>query len=83
MLKASGIRLSELSGLRYRPSDPRHSDLDLWQREISVRGKGGKPRIVKISYDAARAMDRYLRARARHPQAWRPQLWLGANGRGR
>jgi integrase/recombinase XerD len=82
VLKASGIRLSELAGIRYHPHDPRHSDIDLWQREIAVRGKGGRPRIVKISYDAARAVDRYLRARARHPQAWRPRLWLGAGGRG-
>ena len=72
VLKASGIRLSELAGIRYHPDDPRRSDIDLWQREITVRGKGGRPRIVKISYDAARAVDRYLRARARHPQAWRP-----------
>ena len=76
VLKASGIRLSELAGIRYHPDDPRRSDIDLWQREITVRGKGGRPRIVKISYDAARAVDRYLRARARHPQAWRAQLWL-------
>ena len=69
MLRASGIRLSELAGIRYDPDDPRRSDVDLWQREITVRGKGGKPRIVKISYDAARGLDRYLRARARHPQA--------------
>lgn len=55
---------------------------DLWQREITVRGKGGKPRIVKISYDATRAVGRYPRARARHPQAWRPPLWLGAGSRG-
>ena len=68
VLTASGIRLSELAGIRCRPDDPRHSDLDLWQREVTVHGKGGKPRIVKISYDAARAVDRYLRARARHPQ---------------
>ena len=27
-------------------------------------------------------MDRYLRARAKHPQAGRPELWLGVNGRG-
>ena len=80
--QASGIRLSELAGIRYHPDDPRRSDIDLWQREITVRGKGGRPRIVKISYDAARAVDRYLRARARHPQAWRRQLWLGAGNRG-
>jgi hypothetical protein len=29
-------------------------------------------RIVKISHDAARSLDRYLRVRARHAQAYRP-----------
>jgi site-specific recombinase XerD len=82
VLTASGIRLSKLAGVCYDPYDPRRSDIDLWQREITMHGKGGKPRIVKVSYDAARAVDRYLRARARHPQAWRPQLWLGAGSRG-
>jgi site-specific recombinase XerD len=38
------------------------------------RGKNGKARIVKIGYHTARTVDRYLRARARHAQAWRPQL---------
>jgi integrase len=61
VLKASGIRLSELAGIRHDPHDPRSGDLDLWQREITVRGKGGRPRVVKISYDAAQAVDRYLR----------------------
>ncbi len=82
VLRASGIRLSELAGIRYDPQDPRRSDIDVWQREITVLGKGGKPRIVKIGYDAARAVDRYLRARACHPQAWRCQLWLGQGSRG-
>jgi integrase/recombinase XerD len=82
VLEASGIRLSELAAVRYDPHDQRRSDLDLWQREICVRGKGGRPRIVKVGYDAARALDRYLRVRARHPQAWRTQLWLGAGNRG-
>jgi integrase/recombinase XerD len=79
---ATGIRLSELAGIRYDPHDPGRSDLDLWQREITVRGKGGKPRIVKITHEAARALDRYLRVRARHAQAYQPQLWLGASNRG-
>ncbi len=82
VLKATGIRLSELAGIRYDPGDPRHSDLDLWHREITVHGKGRKTRTVKISHAAARALDRYLRARARHAQAYRPQLWLGVNNRG-
>jgi len=71
---ATGIRLSELAALRC-------NDIDLWQREITVRGKGGKDRIVKIGHQAARSLDRYQRARSRHAQAWRPQLWLGAGNR--
>jgi len=47
-----------------------------------IRGKGRTSRTVKIGHQAARSLDRYLRARARHPQSWRPQLWLGVNGRG-
>jgi integrase/recombinase XerD len=81
LFKATGIRLAELAGLRYDPGDPRRSDIDLWQREITVRGKGGKDRIVKIGRQTALNLDRYLRARARHAQAWRPQLWLGAGNR--
>ncbi len=81
VFKATGIRLSELAGIRYDARDPRRSDIDLRQREITVRGKGGKARIVKIGHQAARSLDRYLRARARHAQAWRPQLWLGAGSR--
>jgi site-specific recombinase XerD len=47
-----------------------------------VRGKGGRARVVRIGHEAARALDRYLRIRSRHAQAWRPQLWLGVNNRG-
>ena len=82
VFRATGIRLSELAGIRYDPGNPQRGDIDLWQREITVRGKGGKTRTVKISHDAARAVDRYLRVRARHAQAHRPQLWLGVNNRG-
>jgi site-specific recombinase XerD len=82
VLTATGIRLSELAGICCHPGDPAHSDLDLQAREIRIRGKGRTARTVKISHQAARSLDRYLRARARHPQAWRPQLWLGVNSRG-
>ncbi len=78
VFRATGIRLAELAGLRYDPGDPRRSDIDLWQREITVRGKD---RIVRIGHQAARSLDRYIRARSRHEQAWRPQLWLGAGNR--
>src|ERR1700735_3239510 len=77
VLKATGIRLSELAGLRYDPGDPRRSDIDLWQRDITVRGKGGKDRIVKIGHQAARSLDRYLRARSRHHFS---HTWLDRGG---
>jgi site-specific recombinase XerD len=75
VLRASGIRLSELAGIRC-------GDLDLEIREIKVLGKGRKERIVKIGYEAARRVDRYLRVRAGHEQASRSWLWLGAGNRG-
>jgi site-specific recombinase XerD len=74
VLTATGIRLSELAGLRC-------GDVDLWQRELMVHGKGDKDRIVKIGHQTALSLDRYLRARARHAHARRPQLWLGARNR--
>jgi integrase/recombinase XerD len=82
VFRSTGIRLSELAGIRYDATGTQRGDIDLWQREITVHGKGGKTRTVKISHDAARAVDRYLRVRARHAQAYQPQLWLGANNRG-
>ena len=81
VFRATGIRLGELAGILYHADDPRRSDIDLWQREITVRGKGGKDRIVKIGHQTARGLDRYLRARSRHAQVRRPQLWLGTGSR--
>ena len=79
LFKATGIRLAELAGLRYDPGDPRRSDIDLWAREITVRGKGGKDRIVKIGRQTALNLDRYLRA----PVPARPGLAAAAvAGRG-
>jgi integrase len=74
---ATGIRLAEMAGIRYDPGDPRRSDIDVWQREITVRGKGGKARMI-----LKRSLDRYIRSRSRHAQAWRQQLWLGINNQG-
>jgi site-specific recombinase XerD len=42
VFRATGIRLAELAGIVYHADDPRRSDIDLWQREITVRGKGGR-----------------------------------------
>ena len=82
VFRATGIRLAELAQIRYHPGDPGRSDLDLDRREIRVRGKGGKDPTVRIDHEAARRLDRYLRVRARHEQAYRRGLWLGTGGRG-
>ena len=81
-LLATGIRACELAGIRYLPGDPCRSDVDLAAREVRVAGKGGRPRTVRLTHEAARRLDRYLRARSRHPLAWRPELWLGTGSRG-
>jgi integrase/recombinase XerD len=82
VLLATGIRVSELAAIRYRPDDRGRSDVDLEAREIRVRGKGGRERTVRISHEAARRVDRYLRVRSGHELAYRPELWLGAGSRG-
>ena len=76
---ATGIRRAEMAGIRCCPGDPYG---DLGAREIRVLGKGGRPRTVKLGHEAARRLDRYLRARDRHQLAWRPELWLGEGTRG-
>ena len=82
VLRATGVRAGEIARIRYCPDDPERSDVDLQNRTIRVRGKGRRERVVPIGHDAARALDRYIRARSRHAQAWRPQLWLGVSNRG-
>jgi site-specific recombinase XerC len=65
VLLATGIRVSELAAIRYCRDDPDRSDVDLESRESKVRGKGGRDRTVKISHEAARRLNRYLRAKSR------------------
>jgi site-specific recombinase XerC len=73
VFKATGIRLSELAGIRYDRDDARRSDIDLWQREITVRGKGARPRSSRSGMTRPRAWTA-TSVRARHARASRPQL---------
>ena len=77
VFRAMGIRLSELAGIRYDADDAQRSDVDLWQREITVRGKAGKARIVRISHQTAVSLDRYIRARAGTPRPTGPSCGWG------
>ena len=56
LLFSTGLRVSELCSL--------DRDIDLKNGEISVRGKGGKIRVVFISHDALQAVKNYLDERA-------------------
>ena len=53
VFRATGIRLSELAGIRYHPDDPSRSDVDLQRREIYIRGKRGKDRQARQGPDRA------------------------------
>jgi site-specific recombinase XerD len=55
MLFSTGLRVSELCSLR--------NDLDLHLDEFSIRGKGGKVRVVFLSDEAKKAVKNYLAIR--------------------
>lgn len=81
VLYSTGARLSELTNLRWTPAAPETNDVDLDARIMRVMGKGRRERITRLTPKAVKALDRYLRARARHPHATLPDLWLGQKGR--
>lgn len=86
LLLDTGLRLEELAGLTL-------ADLDLGQQLVALsptHAKGRKGRVVAVGPKTALALDRYVRARARHvsadaeeagrvPTEQRP-LWLGLRG---
>ena len=79
----TGMRISGLATIRYVPSDPEKTGVHLGQRILVIRLKGGDEIAVPIGRKTCVAIDRYLRARARHPRAEADWLWLGNSGPGR
>ncbi|MEU2348804.1 tyrosine-type recombinase/integrase [Modestobacter sp. NPDC049651] len=73
MLMDTGVRLSELAELTV-------DALDAEQAVAHVMGKGRRGRAVPYGSKTADALRRYLRARATHPKAALPALWLGKQG---
>jgi site-specific recombinase XerD len=75
----TGLRVSELADLRVDGDE--HSYVDLDDGLVVVLGKGGRWRSVPIGATVVKALDRYLRDRARHLHASSPWLWLSHRGR--
>jgi len=72
----TGMRRSELAYLKL-------PDLDLDQQVALVLGKGRRPRACPFGNKTAMALDRYLRLRARHPNADQSEaVWLGDLNKG-
>jgi site-specific recombinase XerD len=66
----SMVRAEELLSMTLKGTDVRK------RTALIVKGKGGKGRVVTFSAQAARDLDRYLRARGAHRLAAEPWLWL-------
>lgn len=77
----TGTRLAEVAGLRYETANDAENDVGLDQGVLRVIGKGRRVRLVSIGNKTVRAIDRYLRVRARHVDAASPWLWLSRKGR--
>jgi integrase/recombinase XerD len=74
LMYATGLRVSELCGLRV-------ADLDLERGLVAARGKGGKRRLVPVGEVALEHASRYLRdVRPRHPHAGDPALFVSPRG---
>jgi integrase/recombinase XerC len=69
----TGARLSEVGNLTL-------DDIDLTTESVHYHGKGSKDRRVRFGPKTARALSRYLRARAKHKAAGLPDVWLAERG---
>lgn len=70
----TGVRVSGLANIRT-------TDVHLAAKTVRVTLKGGDEHLVPLGRKAAAALDRYIRARARHRHADSGWLWLGSAGR--
>lgn len=68
----TGARLEEVERLQLA---------DVQRTTVILHGKGDRERLVPLGPSASKAVDRYVRARYRHPDADLPWLWLGSRGR--
>ena len=74
LLLDTGGRLAEVAGMRL-------GDLNFEYDVVIVTGKGGRDRALPFGNRTGKALDQYLRARARHPYAELEWFWIGRKGR--
>jgi site-specific recombinase XerD len=72
----TGVRVSGVANVRT-------TGVSLAHKTVRIVLKGGDEHVIPVGRKAAAALDRYVRARARHPLAGSPWLWLGTAGRDR
>jgi len=77
---STGARLSEVTNLRWTREVPETNDVDLDAGIMRVMGKGRRERIAFLSPKAVKALDRYLRLRARHHSAALPTCGWARRG---
>jgi len=70
---SSGLRLSELTGLKLR-------DVDMKSAQVRVLGKGNRERIVPIGSAALKALNVWLAHRTGMAAAEEPAVFVGRNG---
>jgi site-specific recombinase XerD len=73
MLETGTPRAAAIAGLL-------RDQVDLRRDQVTVLDKGRKERTIPLGARAAHALTLYLRARARHPKAASPYLFLGKRG---
>jgi site-specific recombinase XerD len=71
----TGCRVGGIASMRL-------DGVSLPKRTIKVILKGGDELLLPLGQRSAAAMDRYLRARMKHPRRDSPWLWLGVKGHG-
>lgn len=74
LLLDGGLRVSELTGIDT-------DDLHITEKWAKVTGKGNRVRAVHFGDKTSLALDRYRRARAKHPHASDSGWFLGERGR--
>ena len=73
LLIDTGCRVGGMAGILT-------ADVSVPRRTVKVILKGGDELLLPMGDRSASAMDRYIRARARHPRRDSPYLWLGIKG---